>query len=186
MDNTKTLMNWDQMTETAPPTVKDYALRLKKVPQSYNWHPEGNVETHTRIVLRRCSWFENIDLVITAFFHDLGKVDTTKPNGKGGFSAHGHEDISADLVRYNRDWIKDLGGDPQKVEWLVKNHMRVKYFDEMKQKKRKELINSPWFSELMEFKACDSREGLDLLEVLGAKGNPFTFLFNRLKTFFLD
>lgn len=185
MDN-KVLPTWNDLLENAPPTAKDYALRLKKVPQSYNWHPEGNVEVHTRIVLNRCRWFENIDLVLTAFFHDLGKVDTTEPNGKGGFSAHGHEDISADLVKYNQDWIKSLGGNTQKVEWLVKNHMRVKYFDNMKQKKKLALINNPWFSELIEFKTCDSREGVGVLDVLAAEGNVFLFLFNKLKTFFKD
>jgi poly(A) polymerase len=176
-------MTFEFLVDNSSPTVRDYARRLHKIPQSFDWHPEGNVEVHSKIVLERARKYEDKDLILAAFFHDLGKVDTTIPNEKGGFSAHNHEDISVNLVKYSRSWIKELGGNPDKVEWIVGNHMRVKYLDDMKPKKADELIFHEWFPELYKFKYCDSREGLNVIEVILSGGNPFTYLFNKAKTF---
>jgi len=178
---TNSFPTFEALVDDAPPSLKMIVKSLKKVKQSYDWHPEGNVLVHTKIVFHRTSALENLDLMFAAFFHDLGKSETTKPNGKGGYSAHNHEKISVDLINYNDWWIKDWGINVEKVKWIVENHMRVKYIDDMKPKKRKELSNHIWFDELIEFKACDSREGLTILDVILAKGNPLLFLFNKLK-----
>ena len=173
---------FQHLVDEAPPTVRGYIDRLADVPQSWNWHPEGNVMIHTKILFERACTYNDPDLMLTAFFHDLGKVDTTVNNGKGGFSAHDHEDISAKLVKYNRGWIKELGGDPYKIEWLVKNHMRVKYLEGMKKSKREELTKHQWFQFLIEFRTCDSREGVTTNMVWRAGGCPIKFLWNKFKT----
>ncbi len=182
MEN-RILLTWDYLVEDAPPTVKDYALRLKKTPQSWKWHPEGNVWVHSRIVFQRIKKYNDTNLCLAAFFHDLGKVDNTKPNDTGGYSAYDHEDVSARLVKYSRDWIKSQHGNPDKVEWLVQNHMRIKFFDEMKPNKQKELICHEWFCDLVLFSQADSRKGVTLEMVLSNGGNPFRFLWNKFKTF---
>ena len=176
------IFKWDFLVEHAPPIARDYIDRLHTIPQSANWHPEGNVEIHTKIVLMRATWFKDNHLVLAALFHDLGKVDTTQPNGKGGYSAHGHEDVSAQLVAHHAEWIRSLGCNADKVEWIVKQHMRVKYLDEMKQKKKMELVSHMWFPSLCDFKSCDDMTSLDGAEILAVGGNIFRFWFNRIKT----
>ncbi|NJO90210.1 MAG: HD domain-containing protein [Chloroflexia bacterium] len=171
------------LVDEAPPTVRDYIDRLSNIPQSWDWHPEGDVLVHTKIVFRRACKFNDPDLALAALFHDLGKVDTTEPNGKGGYSAHDHETVSASLVLYNRNWIKMMGGNVDKVHWIALNHMRVKYLDNMKANKRKDLVDHVWFSQLIEFSKCDSREGVTANMVWEAGGNPLRFLFNKARTF---
>lgn len=162
-----------------PFTVRDYVRRLSSIPQGTKYHPEGNVLIHTKIVLRRTLKYDDINILLAAFFHDLGKVDTTKPNGKGGFSAHEHEVISASLVNYSNESIKMFGGNPTIVQWLVANHMRVKHIDEMTPKKRKSLVDHMWYPLLEKFAPCDKMGTLTILEVIQARGNPFTFLYNK-------
>lgn len=189
METEKIQTTWDDMLVDAPPTIKDYARRLKKIPQSYNWHPEGNVDVHSRIVYMRASWFGDIDILMAALLHDFGKVDTTKPNGRGGYSAHDHEKVSARLAKYASTWLSDKGANPAKVIWLIENHMRVKYLNEMKTKKKLELINHMWFDDLNILQICDSMRGegtaVTLIEVLAVGGNPIRFLYNKIKTFFV-
>jgi len=160
-------------------TVCDYISRLSSVPQGHVWHPEGNVLVHTKIVVNRAIKTKNPNIILAAFYHDLGKVDTTTPNDNGGYSAHNHEVISSEIVDYSRDVIRHFGGDPNVVHWLVKNHMRVKYLDEMTPKKRKNLVDHIWFPQLLEFKPCDQMGSLTITEVIRARGNPFMFLYNK-------
>lgn len=163
-------------------TIKNYLYKLGKTPQSYNWHPEGNVLVHTKIVFNRAKKFNCLDLSLAAFYHDLGKADTTIKTAPGKYSAHDHEKTSALLVKYTRDWIRELGGDPEKIKWIVENHMRIKYIDEMSNKKRQKLYSHPWYDDLVNFKKCDSREGLSVWEVIKAGGNPFVFMINIART----
>lgn len=162
-----------------PPTVKGYADRLETIPQGRYWHPEGDVLVHTKVVFNRALKYNDINLTLAAFFHDLGKVDTTKPNGFGGFSAHKHETVSADLVNYSAGILRTVGADPDLVHWIVLNHMRVKYLDEMKPKKRKDLMDHNWWPYLDKFKGCDNMRTLTWSEVEKAGGNGLRYLWNR-------
>lgn len=151
----------------APQILYDYITECKKTPQSPLWHPEGpnepvphNVYFHTNIVYERARKFGSIDLMMAAFFHDLGKVDTTKLNEKGNWSAHGHEQISARLVSRYKDWIEEMGCNYDLVYNVVLNHMRIKNMDEMRQSKQQELKDNPYFKELQTFTKFDDMSTL--------------------------
>ena len=175
------MITFDKIRNQAPPTISDYINRLVDTPQGACWHPESNVLIHTIIVFNRSLKYNDINITLAAFFHDLGKVDTTKSNNKGGYSAHEHELVSADLVKYSRSWIKELGGDIDIIYWIVKNHMRVKYIDEMTTNKKKSLIYHQWYPKLERFASCDNMRTLTIKEIIDAKGNIFLFLWNKLK-----
>jgi hypothetical protein len=173
-------MNFNTIKNNIPLTVTDYVSRLKTIPQSTTWHPEGDVLVHTKVVFNRALKSRDINIILAAFFHDLGKVDTTEPNGKGGFSAHGHELVSCDLVKYSRLAIIGFKADPNIVYWLVRNHMRVKYIDDMSKNKKKELTDHQWFPLLSTLAACDSMKTLNVFEVIKAGGNPFKYILNKM------
>lgn len=166
---------------SAPTELKDRILALNTIPQSKSWHPEGNVLIHTTIVVNRAKKSNNINLLLAALFHDIGKFETTKPNNKGGFSAHGHEDFSAKSVDKFSSWIKSIeGADIETIKWIVLNHMRIKFFNEMKTKKQRQLQEHPAFDLLLQFKEFDTMKTLNTIEVHQAGGNIFKFWWNKI------
>ena len=84
-------------------------------PQSGIWHPEApqekiphNVLAHIKIVYNRAVESNDIDLIFAALFHDLGKAFTTELNKKGNWSAHGHEQVSCEILKKYRNWIENF------------------------------------------------------------------------------
>jgi len=154
--------------ESAPAEIKDYIDRCVDTPQSTEWHPEGNCGAHINIVFNRARNTGDIDLMLAAFFHDLGKVDTTKahPSGeKGRWSAKAHEIVSARLVEKYRNWIEDLGGNYEKIYYIVAQHMRAKQEHVMRSSKREELRKHPYYKDVKHFSELDDMQDLSLDDI---------------------
>ena len=73
-------------------------LALVGVPQDPQWHPEGDVWTHTKLVCDAAAKIavrdklqrdDRIVLMMSALCHDLGKATTTELM-EGRWRAHGH------------------------------------------------------------------------------------------------
>jgi poly(A) polymerase len=50
---------------------------LSKVPQDPRWHPEGDVWTHTLLVIENLPPNATFTMSLSALFHDVGKATTT-------------------------------------------------------------------------------------------------------------
>ena len=157
------MTTFDDIFAAAPKTLQLLVLELADIEQNPNFHPEGDVLTHTKIVTSRViKAGGDMDLILTAFFHDVGKGATLGVNTKTGYpTAYGHERVSADLVRMHENFVKRMGGDVDKIEWLVKNHMRIKVLNDMRPFKRQRFEEKPHFSALVEFTKHD-RGGTDI------------------------
>ena len=143
---------------TMPEELYKRFMGLWNVPQRPDYHPEGNTLKHSIIVLQRTLYFfpYNRDLHLASIFHDIGKDVTLRYNEATGMpTAYGHEDISANIVLDYQDWIRYWLGNPDKVEWIVRNHMRIKKINEMTDKKRQQLIDHPFYSDLINFSSMD-------------------------------
>lgn len=154
------LPTFNELVSQAPFDIVTLLEDCGNTPQSPKWHPEGDVLVHIKIVFNRARESGNINQVLSAFFHDLGKVETTKKNKKGEWAAHGHEFISARLVEKHKDWIASFGADWEIVHAIVKDHMRVKLKDQMKPAKQKVLMENPVFHLLEEFTKFDNMKTL--------------------------
>jgi len=113
----------------------DLFEKTKGIQQMEIHHPEGDVLNHSLQVLYRAfRETDDIDLILAAMFHDIGKIEESK----------GHEKIGVSMLRkYDAS---------EKTLWLVEHHMRVWYLilGEMKKLgKVKELIGHPWLPELI-------------------------------------
>lgn len=97
------------------------------IKQNPIYHPEGDVFTHTMLVLDNVSLYKEksnypIALMLAAICHDLGKITTTEFNN-GKIISYGHEskleliDKLLKNITDNKDLISS-------VKLLVKNHMR--------------------------------------------------------------
>ena len=178
MNRTLTIM---KQLKSVPTTMLLWLEALERTPQSRKWHPEGDSLVHTFIVVNRIMKHKDQTLFITALMHDLGKAITTSKNSKGNWAAHGHEDESAKLCENKniQEWITENGVKWEDVLWLVKNHMRIKHFDEMNSKKQRLLDQHRLWPLLEKFAPCDQMGNVTMKEVSKAGGNPCLFIFNK-------
>jgi hypothetical protein len=165
--------SFEDLYLSSPLEIKKYIDDSKNIPQSSTWHPEApnarvphNVYAHTRIVFDRAYACKDINLVLSAFFHDLGKNDTTAINKKGEWGAHGHEIFSTKLVEKNASWIENFGADAEKVKEIVENHMRIKQISEMRPSKKEIIFNLSTYKELQIFTKCDDMRTLTNEELI--------------------
>lgn len=96
---------------------------LDQIPQDPRWHPEGDVWTHTLLVIENLPTNATFAMSLAALLHDTGKASTTKILETGAITAHGHEEISADLAlsildSFNTDVLLK-----EEVVFLVRYHM---------------------------------------------------------------
>ena len=135
-----------------PIDLKKRVYNLKNYDQRRDKHPEGNVLKHTIAVTNRALRTGDIDFALAALFHDIGKDSTAKLHPKKGFWTHyGHEHVSAKLVLKYKKWIKSQGGNVLDIYYIVKQHMRMKVFDQMKWTKQKKLSQFRAFDKLKKF-----------------------------------
>lgn len=151
---------YDELYDLAPNEIKDYIDKCDDTPQGTDWHPEGCVAVHNRLVYDRAAESGDLNLALAALFHDLGKVDTTAPNKRGGWSAHGHERVSARLAKKYSDWIEDMGGDSEEVAEIVSHHMRIKQMPQMRPVKQQAMRENPYFDKLNQFTKFDDMRTL--------------------------
>jgi len=165
-ENTNKPLNFKEILLKAPGELVKITMSLKDVAQNPKWHPEGNTLKHVITVFKRAveHYPDNLDLAIAAFFHDLGKLETYEISPKTGQpTAHGHEKVSAKLVKQYSQWIKQLGANPANVYYITANHMKMKprVWDVMKDKKKDKIKAFRAFGDLEKFSKID-RGGLDI------------------------
>ena len=143
--------------DIAPKEFKSYLDRASKTPQTKIWHPEKDVLAHTKIVFNRAKRTRDINFMLAALFHDLGKVDVTKkhPTIPNKWIAYGHEFVSARLVEKYKDWIESLGGDFSIIYYIVRYHMRAKQLDQMKPAKQQAFKSHSYYEYVHQFSDFD-------------------------------
>ncbi len=156
----KKIPTFNQMYQMAPEEIQKLLDKCAQTPQSPNWHPEGDVLKHTKIVYERAKATGSLDLAIAAIFHDLGKVTTTKRNKHGSWSSHGHEFVSARLVEQYKKWIGSIGGKSMRVKEIVENHMKIKLISNMRPVKQEAVKALKSYPDLLIFSECDNMKTL--------------------------
>lgn len=100
---------------------------LHKIQQDPQWHPEGNVWIHTKLVVRNMREHTgDISLMLAALCHDMGKASTTKFS-KGRIRALGHDEAGVWPARRFLQQIKCPKDIEEKVIALVRNHLAPMY-----------------------------------------------------------
>jgi hypothetical protein len=145
------------LLDNASESLKKDIIKQETVEQNIIWHPELTCLNHIIAVTNRLhNKFHNINLTLAGLFHDLGKFDTTKwDEERQSWTAYGHESFSIDYIEKHKDWIKQMGGNIKKIKYIVANHMRIKFIDEMRRKKRRKFEAEKWFHLVVKFKKCD-------------------------------
>lgn len=108
---------------------------LKGVPQDPEWHPEGDVATHTMLVVDQAARIadeaelkgdERSVLLFSALCHDLAKATTTQLRDKDGrmrWTSWGHEAAGGPIARELLERIGIKSAVVEQVVPLVENHL---------------------------------------------------------------
>lgn len=112
--------------DNSPIELKQIINSLIGLKQNKLYHSEKDVYEHTLLVVNRLhNKYNDNDLDLAGYFHDLGKIDTTDSLLK----SIGHELKSLEYIEKFKNFIIQMNGNYDLIYEIVSEHMRVKYFD---------------------------------------------------------
>ena len=140
---------------------------MKGVEQSPDYHPEGDVFTHTLLLLAELRQ-PSVELALAALLHDVAKRDCAERRPDGRITFYGHAEIGAEkavaicqrLRRSRETW--------ERVEWLVRHHLRIAQAPQMRRSTLRRFLAEPHIDELLE---------LARIDVLASNGNLEAYEF---------
>jgi poly(A) polymerase len=130
---------------------------MKGVEQPPQFHPEGDVWIHTRLMIEKLPAGCSATLAWGVLLHDVGKPPTFKSASETGdrIRFDGHVDVG---VRMAEDICKRLrfsNEETQQIVALVANHMRFKDVGQMRASTLKRFVRLPRFDEHLELHRLD-------------------------------
>jgi len=146
--------------------------------QPPQWHPEGDVFTHTKIALDLLTEDPSLELCLGVLLHDIGKPATYEWDEKDQrIRFSGHDAVGAEMaegilrrLRYSNDTIAD-------VREMVARHMQFMNVQQMRESKLKRFMARETFPQEMELHRvdCASSNGFtDNYDFLTAKADEFS------------
>lgn len=157
----KHITSFEALVSLVPQHIKDLLERLKENKENPKYHKEANTYEHIKLVTDQFinvpAEEQDIDLILAALYHDLGKEATKKPHPKvpGIYQSIGHENVSAKFVSQDAGFIQSMGGDPELIRNLVQNHMRYHQMSQMKSKKVADMEALSFYGKLKLLGAAD-------------------------------
>jgi len=125
---------------------------MRGVPQPQEYHPEGDVFEHTVRVLEALR-DPTVTLAWGALLHDVGKPLTYEVRDRIRFPRH--DEVGAQIADQVMRKLRASNEQVERVVALVRGHMRVKDFPQMREAKRRRLAASDEFPELVELLRAD-------------------------------
>ncbi len=155
-------------TRLLPELLPEIA-RMKGVEQPPQFHPEGDVWTHTLIMLEDLPKPCPPTLAWGVLLHDVGKPPTfTPPSGPGGrIRFDEHVEVGTRMAEDICHRFRFSNDDTAQVMALVANHMRFKDAPEMKPSTLKRFVRLDHFDEHLQLHRLDcmsSHRNLDNYE----------------------
>lgn len=138
--------------------------RMKGVEQPPQFHPEGDVWIHTRLMLEGLQKDCSSTLAWGVLLHDVGKPPTfAPPSGpEGRIRFDGHVEVGTRMAEEICRKYRFSNDDTQQICALVANHLRFKDVPRMRASTLKRFVRLPRFEEHLELHRldCSSSHGL--------------------------
>ena len=128
------------------------AAKMRGVPQSPRHHPEGDVWTHTLLLLENLR-DPSVTLAWGALLHDVGKPETIEFADRIRF--HGHVEVGVKLAEEILTRLRFSNQQIERILALVANHMRFGHVTEMRTGRLKRFLQTDGFDEHMELHRLD-------------------------------
>lgn len=129
--------------------------KLVGLPQDPEWHAEGSVDIHTKMVMENLK-DGSIELILGGMFHDVGKFDTFAIKENGRIGAHGHDKVGAEITGNVLRRLKFSNEQIDHVTALVENHMKGHRASEMKKSTLRRYIAQPYFDDILRLTEADA------------------------------
>lgn len=143
---------------------------MKGVEQPPEYHPEGDVWIHTRMMLEGLPPGVSPTLAWGVLLHDVGKPPTFRPASETGdrirFDSHGEVGVrmAGDICRR----LKFSNDVTEQVQALVANHMKFKDVAQMRTSTLKRFVRLPKFDEHLELHRLDCQASHGYLDAYQA------------------
>ncbi|MDG1853398.1 MAG: CCA tRNA nucleotidyltransferase [Verrucomicrobiales bacterium] len=152
-------------------------LDLKGCEQPPQFHPEGDVFVHTRLMLTLLKEDPSLPLVLSVLLHDIGKPATFSYDEEADrIRFNGHDKIGAHMAADILKRLKFPNKVIEEVTEMVANHMTFKDVQKMREAKLKRFMARPTFEDETELHRVDclgSWGGLDNYDFLNQKRTEF-------------
>jgi poly(A) polymerase len=130
---------------------------LKGVEQPPQFHPEGDVWIHTRLMIEQLPAGSSPQLAWGVLLHDVGKPATFQSARETGdrIRFNGHVDVGVRMARDIARRLRFSNEDTEQIVALVANHMRFKDVELMRASTLKRFLRLPRFDEHLELHRLD-------------------------------
>jgi poly(A) polymerase len=149
---------------------------MKGVLQPEQFHPEGDVFVHTRLMLQLLPEQVSVALVFAVLFHDVAKPVTSTVDETGRIRFNEHDRIGAQMTEAIMRRLRFSGSEIEAAVEMVKQHMVFKDAPNMRVAKLKRFMARPTFDEELELHRVDcesSHRMLDNYQFLVRKREEF-------------
>ena len=149
---------------------------MKGVLQPEQFHPEGDVFQHTRLMLQFLQETVSVPLVFAVLLHDVAKPVTATVDKTGRIRFNEHDRIGAEMSEAIMRRLRFSGAEIEATVEMVRQHMVFKDVPKMRVAKLKRFMARPTFDDELELHRVDcesSHRMLDNYEFLLRKREEF-------------
>jgi len=147
---------------------------MKGVEQSPDYHPEGDVFIHTRMLIEKLDQPSCV-LALAALFHDVGKPPTFAIKD-GRIRFYEHAPIGAKMTEEIMRRLRFSNDDINAVSECVENHMKFADVQKMRSGKLKRFVVRPTFETELELHRIDCQSSHGMLD-------NYYFLIEKMKEY---
>src|SRR6266849_5991759 len=168
---------WDLLDESGLlRTILPELDAMKGCLQPEQFHPEGDVFQHTRLMLELLPEKVSGPLVLSVLFHDVAKPVTATVDPTGRIRFNEHDRIGAAMTESIMERLRFSRAEIDAVVEMVRQHMVFKDVPKMRVAKLKRFMARPTFEEELELHRVDcasSHRMMDNYEFLLGKREEF-------------
>src|SRR5213593_2170564 len=149
---------------------------MKGCAQPEQFHPEGDVFQHTRLMLQFLPEKVSVPLVFSVLLHDVAKPRTATVDETGRIRFNAHDRIGAEMTEEIMRRLRFSGAEIERTVEMVRQHMVFKDVPKMRVAKLKRFMARPTFDDELELHRVDcegSHRMLDNYEFLLRKREEF-------------
>lgn len=139
---------------------------MKGVAQPPEYHPEGDVWIHTRMMLEGLPPGCSRTLAWGVLLHDVGKPPTFRPASVTGdrIRFDNHAEVGVRMTAEIARRLRFSNEEAEQVEALVANHMKFKDATQMRKSTLKRFVRLPRFGEHLELHRLDCKNSHGFLD----------------------
>ncbi len=138
--------------------------KTKGCEQPPDFHPEGDVYVHTRLMLSLLPPTVSLPLVFSVLFHDIGKPPTLFRDETGRLRFNGHESVGATMAEKLMSSLRFSNAETEATVVGVKNHMAFKDVQNMRVATLKRFLARATMDDELELHRVDCLSSHGLLD----------------------